>query len=207
MVKKISSFEEYLVKGCGRCSYSNTPDCKVNNWIEELKLLRELILSFDIKETIKWGVPCYTYHNKNEFLLSAFKEYCAISFFKGTLLNDPERLLVSPSENSQHVKMIKIKNVNEIKRHKSAIKNLIKEAIEIENKGLKVEKKGKIEYPDELNELLKKDFKFKQAFESLTPGRQRGYIIYFSSAKNPETRKKRLEKYLSKILDGKGIYD
>lgn len=207
MVKKISSFEEYLLKGCGRCSYSNTPDCKVNNWIEELKLLREIILPFNLKETIKWGVPCYTYNNKNVLLLSAFKEFCAISFFKGTLINDSKKLLVSPGDNSQFVKMLKIKSVSEIKKNLSSIKNLIKEAIEIERKGLKVEKKNMIEYPEELKELMKKDIKFKKAFESLTPGRQRGYIIYFTSTKNPETRIRRIEKYMNKILQGKGIYD
>ncbi len=207
MKKNLTLFDEYLQKGCGRCSYSNTPDCKVNNWIEELKLLRELILLFDLKETIKWNVPCYTYNNKNVLLLSAFKEYCAISFFKGTLLSDPEKLLVSPGENSQHVKMIKIRNIKEIKKHKAAIKNLIKDAIEIEKKGLKVEKIKGMEYPDELKEFMEKDINFKKAFESLTPGRQRGYIIYFSSAKNPETRVKRIENYVNKILEGKGIYD
>lgn len=207
MGKKISSFEEYLIKGCGRCSYSNTPDCKVNSWINELKLLREIIISFNLTEEIKWGVPCYTYQGKNVFLLSAFKEYCAISFFKGTLINDPKNLLVSPGDNSQFVKMLKIKSESEIKKNLSSIKDLIKEAIEIERKGLKVEKKDQIVYPEELKEFMKKNLKFKKAFESLTPGRKRGYILYFTSTKNPETRKRRIEKYMNKILQGKGIYD
>lgn len=207
MGKKISSFEEYLTKGCGRCSYSNTPDCKVNSWINELKLLREIILSFNLTEEIKWGVPCYTYQGTNVFLLSAFKEYCAISFFKGTLMSDTKNLLVSPGENSQFVKMLKIKSESEIKKNLSSIKDLIKEAIEIERKGLKVEKKDKIEYPEELKEFMKKNLKFKKAFESLTPGRKRGYILYFTSTKNPETRMRRIEKYMNKILQGKGIYD
>lgn len=197
----------YLENGCGRCKFYSTPNCKVNYWRKELKILREILLNTGLIEELKWGQPVYTYKKSNLVLLTAFKESCAISFFKGTLLKDEERILEKPGENSQTVRYIKFTNSKSISSLKDAIKNYIYEAIEIEKAGIKVNFKTTSDYSvaEEFEQLLLQDSQLKKAFENLTPGRQRGYLLHFSSAKQTNTRLKRIEKCIPSILKGIGF--
>jgi len=182
---------------------------KVKKWQNELSLLREIILEFELSEVLKWKTPCYTLEGKNVIILNSFKEYCVIGFFKGVLLRDKENLLVSPGENSQTVRMIKFRSAQEIIRLEPSIKRYIHEAIQIEREGLKVVPTGNSSmiYPEELIRLLEENPDVKTAFEALTAGRKRAYLLYFSAPKKSETRVNRIKKYLPIILQGKGIND
>ncbi|MBI9049374.1 MAG: YdeI/OmpD-associated family protein [Anaerolineaceae bacterium] len=197
----------YIANGCGRCPLGGTPNCKTLTWPEELKKLRSILLDSELTEELKWSVPCYTYDNKNILIMAAFKEYCAISFFKGVLLKDPNGILETPGKNTQAGRLLKFTNVNEIIEMESIIKAYIQEAIHIEMTGLKVEYKKTIEYdmPEELLNKLDEDPAFNAAFESLTPGRQRGYLLHFSAPKQSQTRVSRIEKCTEKIFEGKGL--
>jgi uncharacterized protein YdeI (YjbR/CyaY-like superfamily) len=200
--------DTYLIEGCGRCPLGNTPQCKVNSWREELETLRQIVLECGLKEELKWGVPCYTYENKNIVIVSAFKEYSSLSFFKGSLLKDPHNILVKPGENSQASRLIKFTNAKQIIQQKKEIKSLLNEAIAIEKSGAKVAfKKNPEPIPAELLKKFKSNPSLKKAFDALTPGRQRGYIIYFSGAKQSQTRESRIEKCTNRILQGKGFHD
>lgn len=201
--------DNYLINGCGRCSLGGTPDCKVNSWTGELKLLRALVLKTGLTEELKWGQPCYTLNGKNVLIVAAFKQYSFISFFKGSLLNDANKLLASPGENSQAVMQLRFTNTQQIVEKEAEINDLIKQAIAVEEKGLKVDFKAKkeLEYPDELTQKFASDAAYKAAFEALTPGRQRGYILHFTSAKQSATRASRIENCTDKILAGKGFND
>ncbi|WP_339877321.1 DUF1801 domain-containing protein [uncultured Algoriphagus sp.] len=203
-----TSADAYFKEGCGRCPLGGTLDCKVNNWKQELEILRKIILECGLIEESKWGVPCYTYQNHNILVLSAFKDYASVSFFKGALLNDSQKILSKPGENTQAARLIKFTNTAEVKEMKPILKAYIFEAIEVEKAGLKVEFEKKPEpIPEELQQKLEENPNFKIAFENLTPGRQRGYIIYFSAPKQSNTWYNRIEKFLPKILDGKGMND
>ncbi|UBM59541.1 DUF1801 domain-containing protein [Marinilongibacter aquaticus] len=201
--------DHYLSEGCGRCPLGGTPDCKVHLWPKELVLLRKILLDCGLTEELKWSMPCYTYKKKNILMLSAFKSYCALSFFKGALLQDTAGLLEKPGENTQSARLIKFTNTDSIRELESELKAYIFEAIEIEKAGLKVEAKEKegLVLVDEFAEALAQDAAFKAAFEALTPGRQRGYNLYFSAPKQAKTRIARIEKYKSKILTGLGFHD
>tara|TARA_R110002096_G_C14512369_1_gene716259 strand:+ start:150 stop:794 length:645 start_codon:yes stop_codon:yes gene_type:complete len=208
--------DHYLADGCGRCPLGATPACKVNNWKEELKLLRKIILSCDLTEQIKWGVPCYTIQNpktskseSNVLIMSAFKEYCSVSFFKGALLNNVDNLLEKPGENTQAARLIKFTNFQQIVDNENHIRKWIFEAIEVEKAGLKVEKEHNPAeiLPEELKVKFIENPDFKLAFHALTPGRQRGYILYFSQPKQEKTRLSRIDKYLPNIMEGKGMQD
>lgn len=197
---------DYLLTGCMRCKYGATPDCKVHQWQNELSLLRKILLDTPLSETIKWGVPCYTYNQKNVVILAAFKNYVALSFFKGELLNDNYNLLEKSGENSSSGRVIKFTNLEKILENSIQIQEYILQAIEIEKTGKSVVKtKTEISYPDELLEKFKENSDFAQAFLKLTPGRQRGYIIYFTQPKQIKTRYLRIEKCISKIMEGKGL--
>jgi uncharacterized protein YdeI (YjbR/CyaY-like superfamily) len=178
-------------------------------WQEELKLLRKIALGTHLKEMIKGGVPCYVFEESNIILLGSFKAFCSISFFKGSLLQDPNGILTKPGENSQSVMMLKFTHLDEIRELEPVIRAYIVEAIEIEKAGLKpaLEKSVTLEFPEELLQILDQDAAFKAAFTALTPGRQRGYNLFFTAAKQPATRITRIEKYRQQILDGKGIND
>ena len=182
---------------------------KASQWQEEMEALRTILLDCGLTEELKWRVPCYMYKASNIVLIGAFKEYCTLSFFKGVLLNDANGILVAPGENSQTVRMIKFTSVKEIIKQESTLKAYIYEAIEVEKAGLKVDfkKSTNLIFPQELQDKLEKDPAFKTAFEALTPGRQRAYNLYFSAAKQSNTRKARIEKYTQRILDGIGIND
>jgi uncharacterized protein YdeI (YjbR/CyaY-like superfamily) len=200
--------DAYLNEGCGRCVYFKTPKCKVKTWQKELITLRAIVLSCGFKEELKWSQPCYTYKNKNILLISTFKNYVALVFFKGSLLKDCDNLLVSPGINSQAVKQLRFTSLQDIIKLEPVIKSYLNEAIEIEKAGLKVNFKSTLEpIPIELQQKLDSDNEFKKAFESLTKGRKRAYIIYFSQPKQSKTRLERIEKCKPKILNGEGLND
>lgn len=200
--------DHYLDQGCGRCPLGGTPECKVHDWQEELKQLRLIILESGLTEEVKWSVPCYTFKGSNVLILSAFKNYCSVSFFKGSLLKDPHDIMVKPGKNSQAARLFKYTSIKEIANTEHIIKEYIREAIEVEKSGKKVKfKKNPEPIPEELQAKFTEDPMLKESFEALTPGRQRGYIIHFSGAKQSSTRQRRIEKYIPKILEGKGFHD
>ena len=200
--------DRYLAEGCGRCPLVGTPECKVHSWTEELRALRQLVLDCELKEELKWSMPCYTLEGANVAMVSAFKEYACLSFFKGSLLNDPEGLLVKPGENSQATRQLRFTSLDEIRARKAAILELIRQAIQLETSGKKVAfKKNPEPIPEELQTRLGADPALKAAFEALSPGRQRGYILHVSGAKQAATRMARVEKHIPRILQGKGIHD
>ncbi|MBL7700305.1 MAG: YdeI/OmpD-associated family protein [Chitinophagaceae bacterium] len=182
---------------------------KADKWQKEYKKMRDIVLDCGLEETLKWGCPCYTFENKNIVIIHGFKDYCAYLFFKGALLNDPAGILVQQTKNVQSARQIRFTNVKEIARLQSVLKSYIYEAIEVERAGLKVKFKKTSEFkiPEEFQKRLKKNSSLKTAFEALTPGRQRAYIFYFGSAKQSKTREERIEKYIPKILKGKGMED
>jgi uncharacterized protein YdeI (YjbR/CyaY-like superfamily) len=198
--------DTYLSEGCGRCNLYRTPQCKVNTWIKELKQLREIVLECGLHEEFKWSQPCYTFQNNNLLLVTAFKEYAALAFFKGVLLKDPKGILVAPGKSSQSVRQVRLTNSKDIIEMESILKAYIFEAIEVEKNGLKVEfKKNPEPVPQELQKKFDDDPAFKTAFKALTPGRQRGYILHFSAPKQSKTREARIEKCIEQILIGKGF--
>lgn len=182
---------------------------KPSQWQQEYAQLRTIMLDCDLTEELKWGVPCYTYNDKNVVLIHGFKEYCAILFPKGVLLKDPKNILIQQTENVQAARQIRFTGVEEIVKLKTALKAYVKNAIEVEKSGAKVEMKKTAEYavPEELQARLKADKNLKKAFDALTPGRQRAYLFYFASAKQSKTREARIEKYIPQILDGRGLDD
>ena len=209
MINSNNKVDSYLIEGCGRCPLGGTPGCKVNNWREELKRLRSIILDCGLTEELKWDVPCYTFQKKNILILAAFKEHCAVSFFKGALLKDAGGILRLPGENTQSVRLIRFVDTKEIVKREQMVRSYIFEAIEVEKAGLKVElkKTSKFNVPEEFKNKLKRNPALKTAFYALTPGRQRGYLLYFSSAKQAKTREQRIEKLTPRILQGKGMID
>ena len=182
---------------------------RAGKWHEEFKKLRTIILDCGLTEVLKWGCPCYTLENRNVVLMHGFKEYCALLFFKGALMNDNEGILVQQTRNVQAGRQIRFTNVREITGMKSVLKDYINNAIEVEKSGLKVKMKKTSEYrvPEELQYKLDKIPELRKAFYALTPGRQRGYIYYFSQPKLSKTREARVEKYMKHIIDGKGLND
>lgn len=182
---------------------------KDTQWQEEYNLLRKIILDCGLTEELKWGVPCYTFRSANIVLIHGFKEYCALLFHKGALLNDDEGILIQQTENVQAARQIRFTNVQEIVRLESALKACIFEAIEVEKAGLKVNFKKTKEYtiPEEFKTKLEGIPALKTAFKALTPGRQRAYILHFSQPKQSKTRESRIEKYIPQILNGKGLND
>lgn len=183
---------------------------KALKWNDEFHLLREIIFQNKlIQEDYKWMHPCYTYGGRNIVLIHGFKDYCALLFHKGALLNDNQGILIQQTENVQYARQIRFSNIEQIKKLKHIIINYINEAIEIERSGKKIELKKVADYPfpTEFQEVLDYDKELKQAFYSLTQGRQKGYLFYFNQAKLLGTRKKRIEKYYQHIIAGKGLGD
>lgn len=208
MASKITSIDQYLTEGCGRCKYFQTSQCKVHRWSEELLILRSIVLHAGLKEELKWSMPCYTIDGKNILIIAAFKDYCSVSFFKGALLKDTKQLFAAPNEISNAGRQFKFTDTKQIIKHERVILQYIKEAIEIERSGKKIAKpKLETNIIAELKQEFEDNPEFQDAFFKLTPGRQRGYIIYFSDAKQSATRATRIQKYISKILDGKGFHD
>src|SRR5688572_24529191 len=182
---------------------------KADKWSKEVKKLRKIALECGLTEDLKWGCPCYTYEGNNIVLIHDFKEYCAYLLFKGTLLKDDSNILVQQTKNVQSARQIRFTNAKEITELEKILKAYIHEAIEVEKAGLKVDFKKTKEYevPEEFQTKLDSLPKLKKAFYALTPGRQRGYLLYFASAKQAKTREARVEKYMPQILSGKGIDD
>ena len=182
---------------------------KDTKWQKEYEKLRTIILDCGLIEELKWGCPCYTFQDTNIVLIHGFKEYCALLFFKGALLNDPNNILIQQTKNVQSARQIRFTNIREITKMERILKVYIYEAIEVERAGLKVKLKKTSEFktPDEFQKKLNKMPALKKAFEALTPGRQRAYIYYFSQPKLSKTRESRVEKYLKQILNGKGLND
>ncbi|AOS66676.1 hypothetical protein CJZ71_15060 [Bacillus subtilis] len=182
---------------------------KAKKWKEEFEKLRTIILDCELTEDFKWMHPCYTYNNKNVVLIHGFKEYCALLFHKGALLQDAHGILIQQTENVQAARQIRFTTVQEINELENILKAYIHEAIEVEKAGLKVDVNKNIELniPEELQNKFDEIPALKIAFEALTPGRQRAYTLYFSQAKQSKTRESRVEKYVQKILDGKGLKD
>ena len=178
-------------------------------WKEEFEKLRAIALSTELVEDLKWGSPCYTYEGKNIFLIHGFKDYCAILFFKGALMKDPDHILIRQSENVQAARQIRFTELQQIVDLEKNLQAYMFEAVEIEESGAKVEMKKtkEFEMPEEFQHQLDNDSILKEAFESLTPGRQRAYLLHFSSAKQPKTREARIEKCIPQILIGKGLND
>ena len=178
-------------------------------WGKEAQKLREIALDCGLNEELKWKTPCFDFNESNVAIIGCFKDYCSLSFLKGVLLQDSENVLVSPGQNSQSVKYWKFYSLEEIIASESVIKRYLFEAIEIEKLGLKVDlkKSSEVTFVDELKEKMRNDKKFKTAFLGLTPGRQRGYNLFFEGAKQSKTRISRIEKYESRILNGQGIND
>lgn len=179
------------------------------NWQEELSLLRSIILDCGLVEDFKWKHPCYTIGNSNIALIHGFKAYCAIMFHKGALLSDNEGILIQQTENVQSGRQIRFTNTQEIIDLKATIKAYIFEAIEVEKAGLKItaKKTEDFNFPEELTQKFNENPEFKTAFEALTPGRQRGYLLHFSGAKQAKTREDRIKKNMSQIIDGYGLND
>ena len=182
---------------------------KSEKWQEELEKLRRIILDCQLTEELKWGVPCYTFQKSNIVLIHVFKEYCALLFFKGALLNDANGILIEQTKNVQAGRQIRFTNVREIVEMETILKAYIYEAIEVEKAGLKVNFKKTTEFiiPEELQNKLDEIPALKTAFDALTPGRQRAYILYFSAPKQSKTRESRVEKCMQQILNGKGLND
>lgn len=182
---------------------------KKTKWQECYQELRELALSTELTEELKWGCPCYTIDKNNVFLIHGFKEYCALLFMGGAIMKDPKKILIQQTENVQSARQIRFANLEEIIEQKSVLKSYIKNAIDVENSGVKFEMKKTTEFkiPEEFQTALNEMSELKSAFEKLTPGRQKSYLLYFGSAKQAKTRNERVEKYIPKILDGKGLDD
>lgn len=201
--------DRYFIDGCDRCPQFATENCKVRRWTGELKVLRNIILATGLKEEAKWGVPCYTHEGKNILILSAFKEYCSVSFFKGALLKDPHKVLIQATKNSNADRAFRFTGIERISELETIIKEYIAEAVEVEKAGLKVPSKPVSEYavPEEFQTQMDNDPSLKAAFEALTPGRQKGYLLHFSQPKQSKTKVSRIEKCIPRILDGIGLND
>jgi uncharacterized protein YdeI (YjbR/CyaY-like superfamily) len=181
---------------------------RAKKWREEMKTLRRISLGCGLTEELKWGKPCYTFQKSNIVIIQGFKEYCALMFCKGALLNDANRILIKPGENTQAGRQIRFTNVREIVEMEAILKAYIYEAVEAEKAGLKVNfRKNPEPVPEELQNKLDEIPALKTAFEALTPGRQRAYILYFSAPKQSNTRESRVGKCIQQILNGKGLND
>ncbi len=178
-------------------------------WKDELNKLRLILFDSELKEDFKWKHPCYTLNNKNIIIVHGFKEYCALLFFEGVLLTDPQKLLNHPTRDLQSDRQMRFKSLSEIERLESYIRNLIQEAINLKKAGVKVKKQPlpPLPFPEELKQFFKEQPKLEAAFKKLTPGRQKAYIFYFSSAKQSQTRIDRIEKNTERILKVKGLND
>lgn len=182
---------------------------KAKKWQEEIEKMRAIALGCGLNEELKWGCPCYTFQKNNIVLIHTFKEYCAFLFFKGALLDDAQDILVQQTENVQSARQIRLTDISEIVEQEPILKAYIYEAVEVEKAGLKVEFKKAEEFTvaEEFQYKLNRIPALKTAFEALTPGRQKGYLLYFSAAKQSKTREARIEKYIPQILNGKGLDD
>jgi uncharacterized protein YdeI (YjbR/CyaY-like superfamily) len=207
-MKGPESFEDYLTIGCMRCSKGGTDRCKVLPFVDELRHLQTLLAETDLVEEMKWSMPAYTLGGKNVIMLAAFVEHASLSFFKGAIVDDPKGLLVKAGENTQASRQLRFTSVEQILEHEDDIRSLIATAIDVERRGLKVERvRHEVAACEELQTKFDAEPVFKAAFEALTPGRQRGYHMHFNQAKQAKTREARIAKFEQAILEGKGMHD
>jgi uncharacterized protein YdeI (YjbR/CyaY-like superfamily) len=178
---------------------------KAKKWKDEIEALRSILLESGLDEELKWGKPCFMFEGKNVAIIQPFKEHCSLMFFKGALMQDPHKLLRSQGENTQSAMRLEFTGKDQIR--KTIVKAYVKQAIAAEKAGLKADFKAKreLELPEELTRILNKDSKLAKAFDALTPGRRRGYVLHFTGAKQSKTRTARIEKAIPGILEGKGI--
>ncbi|MBK8827385.1 MAG: DUF1801 domain-containing protein [Saprospiraceae bacterium] len=198
----------FIADGCGRCDYYATDKCKVRSWQMELQHLRQIMLETGLVEDVKWGVPVYTHQDKNIVIVSALKDCVTFGFFKGVLLSDPKKILEQQGPSVQSARIIRFTAVDQIINLTDTVKEYVKEAVVIEESGVKVEFKKDLEpIPDELNDMFEDLPALRDAFYALTPGKQRGYIIHFSQPKQSASRISRIEKCIDKIMNGEGFHD
>nr|WP_049763334.1 YdeI/OmpD-associated family protein [Alicyclobacillus acidocaldarius] len=192
-----------------RCRFGGTPDCKVHRWEDTLKALRAILLSSGLTEEVKWRQPCYTHQGRNLVIMSAFKEYCALNFLKGGLIEDRHGFLEKPGEHTQTGRQMRFRSADEVKASEAAIRDYIQQAVEIERVGKAAPPREapELPMPDELLRKFDEMPELRRAFESLTPGRRRAYLLHFSAPKQSKTRAARVEKCIPMILEGKGLYD
>lgn len=182
---------------------------KAEKWRREFEQLRTIVLDCGLCEELKWGKPCYTYKDKNIVLIHGFKNYCALLFFKGALMKDPDGLLIQQTENVQAGRQVRFANLQEIVERQAILQEYVREAVEVEDSGQKIAAKQTTDFPvgDEFRKKLDQSPGLKAAFSALTPGRQRAYLLYFAAAKRSKTRESRIERNIQKILDGAGLDD
>lgn len=201
-----TSVDAYLRDGCGRCDKYRTPACKVHRWTKPLEALRALVLESGLVEEMKWGMPCYTLDGKNVLMIAAFKEHCALQFFKGAALEDPDGVLESAGPNSQHVRFIKFRSSGDLTARRKAVTGLVARAIALERAGGKVVPRAQAEaIPAELSRRLASDGALRRAFDALTPGRRRSHVLHVSGAKQADTRERRVDRCVEAILAGRGF--
>ena len=200
----------FFLEGCGRCPKGGTPECKVHRWTSELALLRSWILTLEFKEECKWGVPCYTFQGRNLVMLSALKDHVVLSFLEGSSLNDPSGLLQKAGPNSVRDRIIRWNSLQGLKDSEAQVISLLRQHQVNKpksTKGIAPSPEGTPEYPLELQVFLKENPDIAQAFEALTPGRRRGYLLHIAGASQAATRLRRIQTAVPKILAGKGMQD
>lgn len=205
----VASVEQYMQAGCGRCPLGGTPECKVHSWIHEFKALRELVLESGLTEEIKWSAPCYTYNGRNVSMLGALKDACVLSFFEGASLEDPAGILERPGPNSREARVIRFTSIGQITDLRNHVRQLLAQGIAVATgeRRKALAPTPPLEIPEELREAFHDDISLKKAFEALTPGRQRGYLLHFNQAKQSATRHARIAKCAAGIRSGKGLHD
>ncbi|WP_230467378.1 YdeI/OmpD-associated family protein [Lujinxingia vulgaris] len=196
--------DSYLEDGCGRCKHYQTPECKVHQWAEGLRALREVVRATELEEQLKWGSPCYSLEGQNVAMIGAYRDNFVLSLLKGAALPDPAKILEKPGPNTRYARVVRFRSVDEVVERRDALAQLLHEALVFERSGKEVEVDADDALPAELEERLEADADFKEAFEALTPGRQRSYQIYIGGAKKRETREARVERAVPKIMEGKG---
>ena len=206
MPAKPENVDQYIENGCGRCKLGGTPQCKVRSWQKELRSLRRILHESELTEELKWSAPSYTHAGANILMLSALKGSVVVSFFRGAQMKDSEKIMEKPGENSRFARYIRFTDSRAIVSLKPTLLSYVQEAIELEKSGPKREVRAETlhNYPIELLQIFEINPAFAKAFSALTPGRQRGYLIHFSSAKQSKTKTARIEKCMPKIFTGKG---
>ena len=200
------SAEAFMRDGCGRCDRYRTPSCKVHRWTAPLELLRDLVLASGLTETMKWGSPCYMVDGRNVVMLAVFNDHCAVSFFKGMALDDPDTVLESAGPNSRFVRFVRFRTVADVEHRRRALERLLDQAIALERAGHKIVVPPAAEpVPDELQQRLDADPAVRDAFARLTPGRRRSHILHIAGAKQSATRDRRVEACVPVILAGRGF--
>jgi len=201
--------DDYLLNGCMRCALGATPDCKVLRWTEELTTFRAMALQAGLEEDIKWGMPCYSVDGGNVLIVAAFKDYCAVTFFKGVLLKDPAEILELAGPNSHASRVVRCTNMDQVRAKAEALQALMVQAVEVQRSGATVDDvpRAVTEMPEELERRLDTDPELAAAFFAMTPGRQRSHMLFIGDAKQTQTRETRVDKSVPMILAGRGIHD